>query len=188
MDGQFVPNMSMGADIVRSCRESTELPFEAHLMVNEPDHLLEGFVNAGCQTVLVHVEAVTHLHRTLSMIRELGAEAGVVLNPHTPIDGLRHVLDLVDMVLLMSVNPGFGGQKYIPTIEPKIRATRELLNTADHWIDLEVDGGITSKTIGAAASAGANVFVAGSAVFGHPDGYAAAIRSLRETGEASLLS
>lgn len=186
MDGQFVPNMSMGADIIRSCRDQTDLHFEAHLMVQEPDRLLPGFAKAGCQTILVHAEACTHLHRTLGIIRELGASAGVVLNPHTPIDSLRHVLDLIDMVLLMTVNPGFGGQSYISAMEPKITATRSLLDTADHHIDLEVDGGISSKTIAAATSAGANVFVAGSAVIGHPGGYAAAIDELHVLGAAAL--
>lgn len=182
MDGQFVPNMSMGASIIKSCRSETDLHFEAHLMVEEPDRLLAGFADAGCNTILVHAEACTHLHRTLSLIGELGVSAGVVLNPHTPIDALRHVLDQIDMVLLMTVNPGFGGQSYLTSIEPKIRSTRSLLDTADHQIDLEVDGGISSKTIATAAAAGANVFVAGSAVIGHPEGYGSAIGELHALG------
>lgn len=185
MDGQFVPNMSMGAGVIASCRASTDLHFEAHLMVQEPDRLLPAFADAGCQTILVHAEACTHLHRTLSQIIELGASAGVVLNPHTPVDALRHVLGLIDMVLLMTVNPGFGGQSYIGALEPKIRSTRLLLDTADHHIDLEVDGGISAKTIAGAASAGANVFVAGSAVIGHPEGYAAAIEELHRLGASA---
>lgn len=182
MDGQFVPNMSMGAGVIKSCRSEVDLPFEAHLMVNEPDHLLKGFVDAGCETVMVHAEACTHLHRSLSIIKDLGASAGVVLNPHTSIDPLRHVLEMIDIVLIMSVNPGFGGQSYIAAVEPKIRLTRELLDTADHHIDLEVDGGISAVTIAQAAAAGANVFVAGSAVFNHPDGYAIAIEELHRVG------
>ncbi len=182
MDGQFVPNLSMSADIIKSCRPWVTLPFEAHLMVREPDHLLKGFAEAGCDSILVHAEACVHLHRTLSAIRDLGSRAGVVLNPHTPIDVLTHVLDLIDTVLLMSVNPGFGGQSHIRSVVPKISDTRRLLDGADHPIDIEVDGGINASTIAASAAAGANIFVSGSGVFNHPDGYASAITELREIG------
>jgi ribulose-phosphate 3-epimerase len=180
MDGRFVPNLTFGADVIAACRDQVTVPFEAHLMIEQPDHLLASFVNAGCSVVIVHAEACLHLHRTLAVIRELGASPAVALNPHTPIDSLRHVLDLLDMVLVMTVNPGFGGQAYLPTMEPKVDATRRLLDTADHWIDLEVDGGISAATVTGAASAGANVLISGSAMFKHPDGRAAAVTELRE--------
>ena len=185
MDGRFVPNLTFGADVIASCRDRVSIPFEAHLMIEQPDHLLASFVNAGCSIIIVHAEACLHLHRTLAAIRELGASPAVALNPHTPIDSLRHVLDLLDMVLVMTVNPGFGGQAYIPTMEPKVRATRQLLDTADHWIDLEVDGGISAATVAGAAGAGANVLISGSAMFKHPDGRAAAVTELRNLGRAA---
>ena len=135
-------------------------------MVEEPDWMLEDIVEAGCGLVIVHVEACTHLHRTLRRIKDLGAAASVALNPHTPVDAVKSVLDLLDMVLIMTVNPGFGGQAYISTMEPKITETRALLDTADRWIDTEVDGGISAKTIASASAAGANVFISGSGIYG----------------------
>lgn len=185
MDGRFVPNLTFGADVIASCRDRVSTPFEAHLMIEQPDHLVASFVNAGCSIIIIHAEACLHLHRTLAAIRELGASPAVALNPHTPIDSLRHVLDLLDMVLVMTVNPGFGGQAYIPAMEPKVRATRQLLDTADHWIDLEVDGGISAATVAGAAGAGANVLISGSAMFKHPDGRAAAVTELRELARAA---
>ncbi len=179
MDGRFVPNLTMGPDVIAACRSVVSVPFEAHLMIEEPDHLIPRFVEAGCELIIVHAETTRHLHRTLGAIKELGAAAAVALNPSTPIDELRHVLDLLDMVLVMTVNPGFGGQAYISTMEPKVDATRALLDTADHWIDLEVDGGISATTVGGAAGAGANVLISGSAMFRHPDGLAAAVTELR---------
>jgi ribulose-phosphate 3-epimerase len=183
MDGRFVPNLTFGPDVIASVRGLVEVPFEAHLMIEEPDHLLSRFVDAGCQTIIVHTEACVHLHRTLGAIRELGASPAVALNPHTPIETVAHVLDLVDMVLVMTVNPGFGGQRYLASMEPKVAAARALLDTADHWIDLEVDGGIGTRTISGAAAAGANVFISGSALFRHPDGLAAGVRELRQQAE-----
>jgi ribulose-phosphate 3-epimerase len=180
MDGRFVPNITFGPDVIAAVRELVEVPFEAHLMIEEPDHLLPRFVEAGCEIIIVHVETCRHLHRTLAMIRNLGASAAVALNPHTPIETIASVLDLIDMVLVMTVNPGFGGQAYIQTMEPKIEATRQLLDTADRWIDLEVDGGISNTTVGGAALAGANVLISGSALFKHPGGLAAATDELRE--------
>ncbi|MEL7155540.1 MAG: ribulose-phosphate 3-epimerase [Actinomycetota bacterium] len=180
MDGRFVPNLTFGPDVIAAVRSAVSVPFEAHLMMVEPDTMIERFVEAGCSTIIVHAEACPHLHRTLAAIGELGAAAAVALNPHTPLDTVAHVLDLLDMLLVMTVNPGFGGQAYIDTMEPKIRAARELLDTADHWIDLEVDGGISATTIAGAAAAGANVFISGSGLYRHPEGLGAATTELRE--------
>lgn len=182
MDGRFVPNLTFGPDVIAAVRPHTGVPFEAHLMIEQPDHLVPRFVEAGCQTVIVHAEACVHLHRTLAAIAEAGASPAVALNPHTPIDVVAHVLDLLGMVLVMTVNPGFGGQKYLASMEPKIAAMRALLDTAPRWVDLEIDGGVSSKTIEGAARAGANVFVSGSALFAHPDGLAAGVSELKQLG------
>lgn len=179
MDGRFVPNLTFGPDVIAAVRPHVQVPFEAHLMIEQPDHLIPRFVEAGCQVVIVHAEACVHLHRTLGVIAEAGAAPAVALNPHTPIDVVAHVLDLVEMVLVMTVNPGFGGQKYLGSMEPKIAAMRALLDTAPRWVDLEIDGGVSSKTIEGAARAGANVFVSGSALFSHPDGLAAGVGELK---------
>ncbi|MEM7322586.1 MAG: ribulose-phosphate 3-epimerase [Actinomycetota bacterium] len=180
MDGRFVPNITFGPDVIGSVRSVVSVPFEAHLMIEEPDHLIPRFIEAGCQIIIVHAETCTHLHRTLATIRELGAAPAVALNPHTPVETIESVLDLLQMVLIMTVNPGFGGQAYINTMEPKINKTRNLLDTADHWIDLEVDGGISAGTVAGAAGAGANVLISGSAMFRHPDGLGAAVTELRK--------
>ena len=185
MDGVFVPNLTIGPDVIAACRNRTDAFFEAHLMVVNPDQLAHRYVEAGCDLVMVHAEACDHLHRSLDNIREHGAEAGVVLNPHTPAEAVAHVLDLVDMVLVMTVNPGFGGQKYLPTMEPKIAKLRQMIELGGYDVDLEVDGGIGPSTIGGAVAAGANVFVAGNAVFRHPDGLAPAIPGLREAAAAA---
>ncbi|NNE74861.1 MAG: ribulose-phosphate 3-epimerase [Acidimicrobiales bacterium] len=179
MDGVFVPNLTFGPPIIKSLRPHVSIPFEAHLMVVEPDKLLPDYVNAGCETVMVQVEACTHLHRTLALIADLGARPGAVLNPATPLSTIEHVLDLCDIVLLMTVNPGFGGQKYLPSVEPKIAELRAMIDERGLDIDLEVDGGIGAGTIEAAASAGANAFVAGSAVFNDEAGFDHAIENLR---------
>ena len=180
MDGRFVPNLTFGPDVIASVRSVVSVPFEAHLMIEEPDHLIPRFIEAGCQIIIVHAETCIHLHKTLAMIKELGAAPAVALNPHTPIDTVASVLDLLEMVLIMTVNPGFGGQAYISTMEPKIDATRKLLDTADHWIDLEVDGGISANTVQGAAGSGANVLISGSAMFRHPEGKGAAVTELRK--------
>lgn len=187
MDGQFVPNITFGPHVVEACRSSTDLPFEAHLMVQTPDALAERWVAAGCSRLIVHPESVVHLHRTLENINSLGASAAVVLNPSTPASAITHVLDLIDLVLVMTVNPGFGGQSYLPSMESKIAEVRRMIDEAGlaDRIDLEVDGGIGADTIGAATRAGANVFVSGSAVFGHPDGLETAISELREVATAA---
>ncbi|MEP7203360.1 MAG: ribulose-phosphate 3-epimerase [Ilumatobacteraceae bacterium] len=187
MDGQFVPNLTFGPDVIASTRKHSSLPFEAHLMVLTPDVLAAEFVRAGCQRLIVHAEACTHLHRTLANIASLGATAGVALNPATPISAVAHVLDLVDMVLVMTVNPGFGGQQYITTMEPKIAAMAEMIRSAglDDQIDLEVDGGIGPETVSGAAAAGANVLVAGSALYRDPLGLAHAVTDLRARATAA---
>ena len=182
MDGQFVPNLTFGPDVIASARRHTSLPFEAHLMVLTPDVMAAAYVKAGCTRLIVHAEACTHLHRTLGHIASLGAKAAVALNPATPASAVAHVLDLVDMVLVMTVNPGFGGQSYIATMEPKIREVRDLIAAAglSDVVDIEVDGGIGPETVGGAARAGANVLVAGSALFRDPLGLAHAVTDIRE--------
>ena len=184
MDGVFVPNLTFGPDVVAACRPAVDLPFEAHLMVVKPDELAPRYVEAGCGTVLIHAETCPHLHRSLAAIAEAGARCGVVLNPHTPAWSISEVMGMIDEVLVMTVNPGFGGQSYIASMEPKIAAVRQMIDAGGRPIDLEVDGGIAPATVGAAVAAGANVLVAGSAVFGHSDGPAAAISELRSSATA----
>jgi len=179
MDGVFVPNLTFGPDVIAAIRPHVTVPFEAHLMVVEPDRLLPRYVEAGCEVVIVHAEACPHLHRTLAGIRELGASPAVALNPATPVAAVAHVLDLVDMVLVMTVNPGFGGQAYIPTMEPKIAELRRLVVAGGHDVDIEVDGGIGAGTVAGAAAAGANVLVSGSALYRDPEGLEHAVADLR---------
>ena len=183
MDGRFVPNLTFGPDVVAAARPHTALPFEAHLMVVEPDALVGDMVEAGCELVIVHAEACLHLHRTLGAIRDRGARSGVAVNPSTPLTAVEHVLDIVDLLLVMTVNPGFGGQRYLASMEPKIAAARAEIDRRGLDIELEVDGGIGPDTIGGAARAGADVFCAGSALYRHPDGLAAAVTELRECAE-----
>jgi ribulose-phosphate 3-epimerase len=187
MDGRFVPNLTFGPDVIAATRERTDLIFEAHLMVEAPDELAGRYVEAGCQILIVHAEACTHLHRTLGHLRELGCSPGVALNPATPASALSHVLDLVDIVLVMTVNPGFGGQAYISTMESKIAEVRRMIVEGGHDVDLEVDGGIGPATVAGAAAAGANVLVAGSALFNDPEGLAHATAEIRAiaTGAAA---
>ncbi|MCX9193810.1 ribulose-phosphate 3-epimerase [Carbonactinospora thermoautotrophica] len=165
MDGLFVPNITMGPDVIASVRPLVSVEFEAHLMVEEPDRLLSRWVDAGCGLVIVHAEACRHLHRTLAAVRGLGARAGVAVNPATPLCAVEHVLDLVDLLLVMTVNPGFGGQEYLASMEPKIAEARDLIARSGRQIELEVDGGIGRGTIAGAARAGATTFCAGSALF-----------------------
>lgn len=186
MDGNFVPNLSFGADVIASIRPLLTIPFESHLMVNEPTWILDAMVEAGCSTVMVHAEACRHLHRTLGRIGELGATPAVVINPATPLEAIVEVLDLVGLVLIMSVNPGFGGQSYISTVENKTRRLRDIIIERGLDIDIEIDGGIAPSTIASAASAGANRFVVGSAMFRDPDGFAHATNELRTLGTAAL--
>jgi ribulose-phosphate 3-epimerase len=188
MDGQFVPNLTFGPDVIAAARKHCSVPFEAHLMVLTPDVMAEQYVKAGCSRLIVHAEACTHLHRTLANIRSLGATAGVALNPATPASAIENILDLVDMVLVMTVNPGFGGQSYISTMEPKIREVRNMIESAglSDAVHLEVDGGISATTVAGAASAGANVLIAGSALFKHPAGLEAAVREIRANATAAF--
>jgi ribulose-phosphate 3-epimerase len=185
MDGNFVPNLSFGAEVIASLRPLLSIPFEAHLMVTEPTWILDAMVGAGCSTVIVHEEACLHLHRTLGRIRELGATPGVVINPATPLDAIVEVLDMVEVVLIMSVNPGFGGQSYIASVESKVRRLRNIVDEQGLVIDIEIDGGIAPNTIGAAAAAGANRFVVGSAMFRDPEGFAHATDELRSLAAAA---
>jgi ribulose-phosphate 3-epimerase len=180
MDGRFVPNLTFGPDVIAACRPHASIPFEAHLMVEEPDQLMERYVDAGCSLLLVHAESTRHLHRSLGRVRELGAQAAVALNPATPAEAVAHVLDLCAMVLVMTVNPGFGGQAYIATMEPKIAQIRRMIVDGGHDCDLEVDGGISPSTVAGAARAGANVLVAGSALYRDPLGLDHAVTELRQ--------
>jgi len=181
MDGQFVPNLTFGPDIIAAARKHTKKPFEAHLMVLTPDVLAARYVEAGCSRLIVHVEACPHLHRTLGNISSMGANAAVALNPHTPVDEVEHALDLVDMVLVMTVNPGFGGQSYIASMEPKIAELRSLIERRglSDRVNIEVDGGIGPTTIAGAVAAGANVLIAGSALFRYGEGLEFAVSDLR---------
>ena len=185
MDGRFVPNLTFGPDVIAACRPHATVPFEAHLMVEAPDELASRYVDAGCEMLIVHAEACAHLHRTLAHIRELGAAPAVALNPSTPADAVAHVLDLVDLVLVMTVNPGFGGQDYIATMEPKVAQVREMVLAGGHDVDVEVDGGVGPSTVAGAAAAGANVLVAGSALYRDPAGLAHAVEELRSLAEAA---
>jgi ribulose-phosphate 3-epimerase len=181
MDGHFVPNLTFGADLVGACRSHTDLPFEAHLMIDEPDRWLDDYVGAGCDTVIVHVEACRHLHRALSAIRGLGAKAGAALNPATPLEVIRHVLDQIDLLLIMTVNPGFGGQAYIGAMEPKITEARRMIDGGGLDVSIEVDGGISPRTAPGARQAGAELLVAGSSILGHPEGKRAGVAGLRRS-------
>jgi ribulose-phosphate 3-epimerase len=179
MDGHFVPNITVGLPVVKAVRRATTLPVDAHLMITEPGLYAEQFVDAGASMVSVHVEADPHLNRTLEAIRSKGAMAGVAINPATPLGALEEALSFCDYVLLMSVNPGFGGQKFIPTSLDKLRRLRRLLTERGLGARIEIDGGIGRRNIAEIAAAGAEIIVAGSAVFNEPDP-AEAVRSLRE--------
>ena len=182
MDGHFVPNLTFGPDVIAACRKVCDVGFEAHLMVERPDDLLPHYVDAGCELVIVHAETLVHPHRTCARIRELGAKSGIALNPGTPANVIEHLLDLVDMVLVMTVNPGFGGQPYIATMEPKIAQVRRLISDSGLPIELEVDGGIGPETIAGAARAGADVFISGSALWKYPS-FAEGVADLRRRAE-----
>lgn len=178
MDGHFVPNLTIGAPVVSALRKVTNLFFDVHLMIERPENLIADFAAAGADMINVHAEAAPHLHRVVQQIKELGKKAGVSLNPGSPLTLIEEVLADVDMVLLMSVNPGFGGQAFIPTVLPKIRRLREMITERGLSVDIQVDGGVNLKTAPLVIEAGANIIVAGSAVFGAQD-IAAAIKSLR---------
>ena len=178
MDGHFVPNITIGPLIVEAIRPVTKLPLDVHLMIENPDQYIEAFARAGADFITVHVEACRHLHRTIQLIKSTGVKAGVVLNPATPVESLKHIIEDVDMVLLMSVNPGFGGQKFISSVLPKIRQVKELADSVNPDLEIEVDGGVNEETAKLVIEAGANVLVAGSAIFNKED-REAAIASLR---------
>ncbi len=182
MDGHFVPNLTIGPVVVEAVKRVTRLPLDVHLMIEQPERYVDAFVKAGAASVGVHVEACPHLHRTVGQIRESGARASVVLNPGTPASAVEAVLGDVDQVLVMTVDPGFGGQSFIDSMIPKIATLRSWIDERGLDVALEVDGGISEQTIGAAARAGADVFVAGTAIFGRSD-YAAAIAALRRAAE-----
>ncbi len=179
MDGHFVPNITIGPLVVKAARKVTQLPLDVHLMITAPDRYLQDFIDAGADWVTVHVEACTHLHRTLSYIRSQGKKAGAVLNPATSLTTLEYVLADLDLVMLMSVNPGFGGQSFIESSLEKITRLRKMLDAVNPEAGIEVDGGISPATIGRVAHAGANIFVAGSAVYGAKN-YQAVIREMKE--------
>jgi len=179
MDGRFVPNISMGPLVVEAARRSTRLPLDVHLMIVEPEHHLAAFAQAGADRISVHWEACPNLHRTLQTIRELGCGVGVAINPHIPASFLSEVLHLVDVVLVMTVNPGFGGQAFLPETLPKLRQLRAMIEASGRAVDLEVDGGIHAGTVAQVVAAGANVLVAGSAVFNAQDRVQQAIDRLR---------
>ncbi len=185
MDGRFVPNITLGPAVVKALRGATRLPVDVHLMVVEPERHVAAFAEAGADVISVHAEASVHLHRTLALIRSFGKRAGVVLNPSTSEEAVRWVLGAVDLVLVMAVNPGFGGQSFIREVLPKVARLRRMIDEGGHAVDLEIDGGIAPATAREACAAGANVLVSGSAVFGAPS-YAAAIAALRHEGALGL--
>lgn len=178
MDGKFVPNITFGPVVVEAVKKSTHLPVDVHLMIKDPDSFIEDFIKAGADYVSVHVEEVIHLNRTVEIIKDLGAKAGVVVNPATPISSLKDIAEYVDLVLIMTVNPGFGGQKFISNSLRRIRETVDLRNSLNAKFLIEVDGGVNNKTIRKIREAGCDVFVAGSAIF-HADNISAATTELK---------
>ena len=184
MDGHFVPNITIGVPVVRSLKKVARVPLDVHLMIEEPDRFVEDFVKAGAAMLSVHLEAVPHLHRTIHYIKSLGAKAGVAINPSTPVGALEEIAGDVDHVLVMSVNPGFGGQTFIPRSESKIQAVRALLDRAGNQAPIEVDGGVDTGNAGRLVAAGASILVAGHSIFSNPDP-AAATRELRAAAGAA---
>jgi ribulose-phosphate 3-epimerase len=178
MDGHYVPNITIGPGVLSSLRKTTALPFDVHLMIEDPDRYIDAFIEAGSNIITVHAEAVIHLHRTVHYIKGKGVKVGVSLNPSTPLACVEEILSDIDVLLIMTVNPGFGGQKFISSTLPKIRKARELAQTRGLKMAIEVDGGVTTENIGTLAGAGADIFVAGAAIFGSPS-YADAIGKMR---------
>lgn len=185
MDGHFVPNITFGPLAVDAVRPLTKLPLDVHLMIENPDQYIEQFANAGADYITVHVEACPHLHRTLQLIRSFDVKSGVVLNPHTPVESILHVLEEVDMVLFMTVNPGFGGQKFIHSVLPKVKQLAAIIQERNLAIDIEIDGGVDKETIIPCVEAGATVLVAGSAIYGKED-RTAALQEIKAAGEGAL--
>ena len=182
MDGHFVPNITVGPMIVRAAQKATDLPLDVHLMIENPELYIDDFVKAGSDLITVHAETVTHLHRVLGVIRDAGVKAGAALNPATPLSSIEYVLEQLDMVVLMTVNPGFGGQSFIPAVLPKIRELKKMIVQKAMELDIEVDGGVNVNNIAQVAQAGANVFVAGNAIFGS-NNYAETISMMRKNIE-----
>jgi ribulose-phosphate 3-epimerase len=180
MDGHFVPNLTMGPIIVKACRKITQLPLDVHLMIERPEQLIPAFVEAGASLLYVHVETCPNLHRTLQSIHELSCRAAVVINPGTPAGSIEAVLTDVDVVLVMTVNPGFGGQEFIPSTVPKIARVRQMLDEVNPTARIAVDGGISTDTLDEVVSAGAQIFIAGTSIFHYPAGIAAGIQALRD--------
>ncbi|MFC6038285.1 ribulose-phosphate 3-epimerase [Paenisporosarcina macmurdoensis] len=187
MDGHFVPNITMGPIVVEALRPVTKLPLDVHLMINNPDNFIESFAKAGADYITVHVEACPHLHRTIQLIRSFGVKPGVVLNPHTPVESIQHVLEDIDLVLFMTVNPGFGGQKFIHSVVPKIKQLADMIKEKDLAIEIEIDGGINAETIIPCAQAGATIFVAGSAIYSKED-RSKALQDIQQAGERAILT
>lgn len=185
MDGHFVPNISFGAVVMEAIRPLTKLPFDVHLMIENADRYIEDFAKAGADYITVHVEASPHLHRTIQLIRSFGVKPGVVLNPHTPVESILPILEDIDLVLFMTVNPGFGGQKFIESVIPKVEQLSKVIKEKGLSVDIEIDGGINEETIVACAKAGANVFVAGSAIYGKED-RTAALQSIKKAGQEAI--
>ncbi|WP_427138522.1 ribulose-phosphate 3-epimerase [Psychrobacillus psychrodurans] len=181
MDGHFVPNITMGPIVVEALRPLTKLPLDVHLMIENADQYIESFAKAGADYITVHVEACPHLHRTIQLIRSFGVKPGVVLNPHTPIETIQHVLEDIDIVLFMTVNPGFGGQKFIHSVVPKVKQLSDIIKERNLSIEIEIDGGINEETIKPCVEAGATILVAGSAIYNAPD-KAKALQTIREAG------
>ena len=185
MDGHFVPNISFGAIVVDAIRPLTKLPLDVHLMIENADRYIEDFAKAGADYITVHVEACPHLHRTIQLIRASGVKPGVVLNPHSPIETILPILEDIDLVLFMTVNPGFGGQKFIESVVPKVEQLSKIIREKGLSIDIQIDGGINEETIVPCAKAGANVFVAGSAIFGKAD-RREALQAIKRAGEEAI--
>ncbi len=181
MDGQFVPNITLGPLVVEACRRATKLPLDVHLMIEKPENLLAAFAEAGADRLTVHVETCPHLHRTIQQIQSLGVKVGVTLNPGTPAIMLQEIYSLVDLILVMTVNPGFGGQRFIHSTLGKITEIRQTLDRINPNAWLEVDGGVSEETLPALLTAGADAFVAGNAIFKHPDGITGGLQTLRKS-------
>lgn len=185
MDGVFVPNLTFGPDVIAACRPLVNVPFEVHIMAHHPEEMIPRYVDeAGCEMIICHPETLLQPHRTYQQIKELGAKVGIALSPATPLTYVEHAMDLVDMIVLMTVNPGFGGQAYIASMEPKVAMAAEMIRASGRDIDLEVDGGIGPATIAGPASAGANVFISGSALWTY-DSFAEGVSDLRERADAA---
>jgi ribulose-phosphate 3-epimerase len=181
MDGRFVPNITMGPLVVEAVQRVATIPLDVHLMIVEPEKYIQTFADAGADSISVHIEACPHLHRVLGQIRDAGCRAGVAINPHTPPQAIAEVLDMLDLINVMTVNPGFGGQKFIQRMTDKITTLRTMADNENLDIDIEVDGGINAQTIGTAMQAGANVMIVGSSIFRHPQGIQAGFDDLRNT-------